>query len=65
MPTITYAELRYGVEVFNRPEVERVNLADLAADIPVLPFDQTAADAMPMDQCVWPRATARKTTWTN
>lgn len=43
MSAITYAELEYGVSVCANPEPERLKLASLAEDIPVLPFDQAAA----------------------
>ena len=42
---ITYAELVYGVAVSADPERERINLASLVEDIPVLPFDEAAGFA--------------------
>lgn len=45
MSAITFAELEYGVSVCARPERERENLASLAEDIPVAPFDRAAAIA--------------------
>ena len=45
MSAITFAELEYGVSVCARPERERENLASLAEDIPVAPFDRAAATA--------------------
>ncbi len=42
---ITYAELEYGVAVSADPDRERVNLARLIDDIPVVPFDAPAAVA--------------------
>ena len=42
---ITYAELEYGVAVSADPDSERVNLARLIDDIPVVPFDAAAAVA--------------------
>lgn len=45
MSAITYAELEYGVAVAVNPERERVNLANLIEDIPVVPFDGAAGAA--------------------
>ena len=45
MSAITYAELEYGVAVSANPENEQANLAALVEDIPVLPFDSSAAVA--------------------
>lgn len=42
---ITYAELEYGVAVCANPARERRNLASLVEDIPVAPFDASAAVA--------------------
>jgi len=42
---ITYAELVYGVAVSADPERQRINLASLIEDIPVLPFDDAAGFA--------------------
>ena len=42
---ITYAELVYGVAVSADPDRERINLASLIEDIPVLPFDDAAGFA--------------------
>jgi tRNA(fMet)-specific endonuclease VapC len=43
MSAITYAELQYGVTVSEHSARERRNLAALVEDIPVAPFDGTAA----------------------
>lgn len=45
MSAITFAELEYGVAACSNPARERENLAALAADIPVAPFDMAAAVA--------------------
>ena len=45
MSAITYAELEYGVTVCANPERERAQLANLVADIPVVPFDGAAGVA--------------------
>lgn len=45
MSAITYAELQYGVAVAAHPERERINLANLIEDIPVVPFDRAAGDS--------------------
>lgn len=45
MSAITYAELQYGASVAADPEREQVNLAELIEDIPVMPFDTSAAIA--------------------
>ena len=45
MSAITYAELEYGVAVAVDPERERINLANLIEDIPVMPFDCAAGEA--------------------
>ncbi len=45
MSAITFAELEYGVAVCRNPAQERLRLASLAEDIPVLPFDRNAAIA--------------------
>lgn len=45
MSAITCAELEYGVTVAANPKRERRNLASLIEDIPVAPFDATAAAA--------------------
>jgi tRNA(fMet)-specific endonuclease VapC len=45
MSSITYAELEYGVAVSANPEHEKINLADLVEDIPVIPFDSAAGEA--------------------
>lgn len=45
MSAITYAELEYGVAAAANPNRERVNLASLVEDIPVVPFDDAAAAA--------------------
>ena len=45
MSSITYAELAYGVAVSANPQKEQVNLAMLAEDIQVVPFDAAAGDA--------------------
>jgi tRNA(fMet)-specific endonuclease VapC len=45
MSSITYAELEFGVAVSANPEQERVNLASLAEDIQVIPFDAAAGVA--------------------
>lgn len=42
---ITYAELEYGVTVSENSQRERSNLRSLIEDIPVAPFDLTAASA--------------------
>ena len=42
MSAITYAELSYGAKVSANPVRERLNLAHLIEDIPVLPFGQEA-----------------------
>lgn len=42
MSAITFAELEYGVVVSANPEQERINLANLVEDIPVMPFDAAA-----------------------
>lgn len=42
---ITYAELEYGVAASADPDRERVNLAALIEDLPVMPFDGTAGIA--------------------
>ena len=43
MPSITFAELQYGVAVSADPVREHENLASLIEDIPVMPFDTEAA----------------------
>ena len=45
MSAITFAELEYGVAVCQNPDQERLNLASLVEDIPVVPFDAAAAIA--------------------
>ncbi|MDI6746191.1 MAG: type II toxin-antitoxin system VapC family toxin [Rhodocyclaceae bacterium] len=45
MSAITYAELEYGIAVSVDPERERINLASLIEDIPVVPFDGAAGVA--------------------
>ena len=45
MSAITFAELEYGVSVSANRARERRNLAALAEDIPVAPFDGAAASA--------------------
>lgn len=45
MSSITYAELEYGVAASANPEQERINLANLVEDIPVVPFDAPAGSA--------------------
>lgn len=45
MSSITYAELEYGVAASRNPEQERINLAGLVEDIPVMPFDAAAGVA--------------------
>jgi tRNA(fMet)-specific endonuclease VapC len=45
MSAITYAELEYGIAVSADPERERINLASLIEDIPVVPFDGAAGVA--------------------
>lgn len=45
MSSITYAELEYGVAASQNPEKERINLAALVEDIPVIPFDTAAGVA--------------------
>ena len=45
MSAITYAELEYGVAAAADPERERINLANLVEDIPVVPFDAAAGEA--------------------
>jgi tRNA(fMet)-specific endonuclease VapC len=45
MSAITYAELRYGVEVSSVPEKDAQMLESLIEDIPVMPFDELAAKA--------------------
>jgi tRNA(fMet)-specific endonuclease VapC len=45
MSSITYAELEYGVAASQNPEQERINLASLVEDIPVLSFDAAAGIA--------------------
>ena len=45
MSSITYAELEYGVAASQNPEKERINLASLAEDIQVIPFDAAAGVA--------------------
>lgn len=45
MSAITYAELEYGVAACADPERERATLRALAEDIPVAPFDASAAQA--------------------
>jgi tRNA(fMet)-specific endonuclease VapC len=45
MSAITYAELAYGIAVSADPERERINLASLIEDIPVVPFDGAAGVA--------------------
>lgn len=45
MSSITYAELEYGVAMAANPEQERINLASLAEDIQVIPFDAAAGVA--------------------
>ncbi len=43
--SITYAELEFGAAAAANPAKEANNLASLIQDIPVLPFDVTAAKA--------------------
>lgn len=45
MSAITFAELEYGVAMSANPEQERINLASLAEDIQVVPFDIAASIA--------------------
>lgn len=45
MSAITYAELEYGVQACAHPEIERLKLASLTQDIPVLPFDQLSGQS--------------------
>jgi tRNA(fMet)-specific endonuclease VapC len=45
MSAITFAELEYGVTVSENSARERRNLAALVEDIPVAPFDASAATA--------------------
>ncbi|AOY96031.1 VapC toxin family PIN domain ribonuclease [Cupriavidus sp. USMAA2-4] len=45
MSAITYAELEYGVAVSADPARERLHLASLVEDIPVMPFEAAAARA--------------------
>ncbi|WP_176049059.1 type II toxin-antitoxin system VapC family toxin [Burkholderia sp. BCC1644] len=45
MSAITYAELEYGLTACASPAQERSNLAALIEDIPVAPFDASAAQA--------------------
>lgn len=45
MSAITFAELEYGVTVSENSARERKNLAALIEDIPVAPFDASAASA--------------------
>lgn len=45
MSSISYAELEYGVSMSANPERERMNLANLVKDIPVVPFDAPAGAA--------------------
>ena len=45
MSAITFAELEYGVAMSANPEQERINLASLAEDIQVVPFDAAASVA--------------------
>lgn len=45
MSAITYAELEYGVAACANPEDERLKLASLIQDIPVLPFDAAAGQS--------------------
>ena len=45
MSSITYAELAYGVSVSANPKREKINLASLVEDIPVIPFDSAAGEA--------------------
>lgn len=45
MSSITYAELEYGVVASDNPGKERINLASLVEDIPVIPFDAAAGVA--------------------
>jgi tRNA(fMet)-specific endonuclease VapC len=45
MSAITFAELEYGVAVSANPKREKRNLAALAQDIRVMPFDAVAATA--------------------
>lgn len=45
MSAITHAELSYGVMAAANPEREGKNLAALIEDIPVAPFDASAAHA--------------------
>ena len=45
MSAITFAELEYGVTVSQNSRRERRNLAALVEDIPVVPFDASAATA--------------------
>jgi len=42
MSAITFAELEYGVATSANPKRERINLANLIEDIPVVPFDAGA-----------------------
>ncbi len=42
MSAITFAELEYGVAVSSNPEQERIHLANLIEDIPVVSFDAEA-----------------------
>lgn len=45
MSAITYAELEFGVIASQNISHERINLVALAQDIPVVPFDASAATA--------------------
>lgn len=45
MSAITFAELEYGVAMSANPGQERINLASLAEDIQVMPFDVAASVA--------------------
>lgn len=45
MSAITFSELEYGVTVSRNSARERQNLAALIEDIPVVPFDASAATA--------------------
>lgn len=45
MSAITFAELEYGVTVSEKSAHERKNLTALVEDIPVAPFDTSAATA--------------------
>ncbi len=45
MSSITYAELRLGMAVSANPQLEEKNLNELIEDIPVLAFDNSAANA--------------------